>query len=98
MDNRKGGSGMARYSVDTRFGYPILIRRECPDIFTFDPAVEGEWRESPEKASMLLGQDDFIWYDDISDKEAAKYIEEIRQRAKTPEKQKKPGKPDGGKD
>ncbi len=88
---------MARYSVDTRFGFPILIRWECPDVFTFDPAVEGEWRESPEKASMLWGQGDFIWYDDISDKEAAKYMEEIRQRAKTPEKQKKPGKPDGGK-
>ncbi len=50
---------MARYSVDTRFGFPILIRWECPDIFTFDPAVEGEWRESPRKSQYALGAGEF---------------------------------------
>lgn len=51
---------MAEYSVDTRFSVPTLIRWDSPDIYTFDPTVEGEWRLSPGKASMLWGEGDFV--------------------------------------
>ena len=44
---------MAEYSVDTRSSVPTLIRTASPYIYTFDPTVEGEWRLSPGKASML---------------------------------------------
>ncbi len=73
---------MAEYSVDTRSSVPTLIRWDSPDIYTFDPTVEGEWRLSPGKASMLWGEGDFVWYDDISNKEAEKYMELIRRSVK----------------
>jgi len=37
-----------------------------------------EWVESPGKASMFWGQGDFVWYDDISEEEAQKYMDQIR--------------------
>ena len=73
---------MASYSVDTRGEIPTLIRWECPYIYTFSPLEPGEWVESPGKASMVWGQGDFVWYDDISEAEALKYMEQIRKAVK----------------
>jgi len=74
---------MAAYSVDTRGRHPVLIRWDSPYIWTFDPGVEGEWRMSPEKDDMFRGQGDWVWYDDISDDEAEKYMEQIRTAYRT---------------
>ena len=73
---------MASYSVDTRGEIPTLIRWECPYIYTFSPLDPGEWVESPGKASMFWGQGDFVWYDDITEEEALKYMDQIRAAVK----------------
>ena len=70
---------MGDYAVDRRDSIPTLIRWAAPYIYTFDPSVEGEWVESPGKRSMLWDQGDFVWYDDISDEEAEKYMAQIRE-------------------
>lgn len=70
---------MSSYSVSKKLGFPVLIRWDNPNIWTFDPRVEGEWRLSPEKSEMLWGQGDWVWYDDISEEEAMKYMEEMRE-------------------
>ena len=43
----------------------------------------GEWVESPEQASMFWGQGDFVWYDDMTEEEALKCMEQIRKAVKT---------------
>ena len=79
MTDEKGAEGMASYAVNLIYETPILIRWASPYVYTFDPSVEGEWRESPGKVSMFWGQGDFNWYDDISDEEAEKYMKQIRE-------------------
>lgn len=66
------------YSVRTDFGFPVLIRYHHGAVETFDPGEPGEWRRSPTKDSILYGGGDFVWYDDITEEEAKKYMEQIR--------------------
>ena len=70
---------MAKYAADTRDDIPTVIRWDWPCVWTFDPIMEGEWRPSPGKGEMYWGQGDWVWYDEISDAEAERYMEQIRE-------------------
>ena len=67
------------YSVRKDGAYPILIRYKYGAVETFDPDEPGEWRRSPTKDSILIGGGDFVWYDDITEEEAMKYADQIRE-------------------
>lgn len=70
------------YSVRTDHGYPVLIRYKYGEVETFDPSEPNEWRRSPTKDSILYGGGDCVWYDEITEQEALKYMEQIRAEAK----------------
>ena len=73
---------MARYGYSVRTDgrkVPVLIRYRNGEVETFDPSVAGEWRRSPTKDSILYGGGDFVWYDDITEEEAMKYADRIRE-------------------
>ena len=71
---------MARYgySVKTEGGL-VLIRYANGAVETFSPSTPGEWRRTPIKDNILNGGGDFVWYDDITEEEAMKYADRIRQ-------------------
>ena len=64
-----------RYSVRTDFGFPILIRFANYAVETY--RKDGVWERTPGKDSILIGEGDFVWYDDITEEEAEKYMAEI---------------------
>ena len=68
-----------RYLVDTTIpNYPGLIRMSAGSIQAFHPAKPGEWEESPNLYAMWYGGGPFMDYDDVSEEEAKKYMEIIR--------------------
>lgn len=74
------------YMVRTDGGYPVLIRSRHGAVETFDPSEPNEWRRSPVKDNILSGGGDWVWYDDITEEEAAKYADKIRKLYKAANK------------
>ena len=45
---------------------------------SFDPSVEGEWRRSPAKDSIIEGKGDWVWYDDVPDEDVEFWTDKVR--------------------
>ena len=69
------------YSVRTDFGFPILIRYKNHEVELY--RADGKWERDPGLDSILIGEGDFVWYDDIDEATAMKYMKEISKNAKT---------------
>lgn len=67
------------YMVDTRDEkYPGLFRYKSGEVEMFSPLVQGEWVRTPGRDSVLFGEGDFVWFDDIPEEDVPKYMEIIR--------------------
>ena len=63
------------YSVRTDFGFPILIRYKNHEVEIY--TANGTWEREPGLDSILIGEGDFVWYDDIDESKALEYMKEI---------------------
>ena len=71
---------MSKYSymVDTRHDIPIVVRSSVESGFErYDPSSPEHWHGSKFLDAFAWGGGDFVWYDDIPEKEAMKYIAKI---------------------
>ena len=67
-----------RYMVDTRGRKPDLVRCINGVFERYDPTVPGEWKRSEFLDAMAHGGGDYVWFDDISEEAAKKYMKEIK--------------------
>ena len=65
------------YMVDLRGRKPDLVRAGSDGFKRYDPRVPEKWTSSEFLDSFAWGGDDFVWYDNISEKEAEVYMREI---------------------
>lgn len=72
--------GYAVRTAETKI--PVLIRFTQGQVETFNPEAEGEWERTPLKDAILRGGGDFVWYDDISEAEAKRFMDQIRRLRK----------------
>ena len=80
-------------------GYAYMIRKDEPLLVlirfkggkceTFRPNVPGEWERTPVKDSIIEGNGDWVWYDDVPDEDVEFYMDKIRERYRKAEELKK---------
>ena len=68
------------YMVDTRGSKPDLVRVGNDGVFRrYNPSDPKVWTESKFLDAFAWGGGDFVWYDDITEEEAKKYMEKIKE-------------------
>lgn len=65
------------FMVDTRFRKPDLVRAGPDGFKRYDPRDPEKWTGSKFLDAFAWGGGDFVWYDDISEEEAAEYMKKI---------------------
>ena len=65
------------YMVDAREPKPDLVRSKDGVFERYDPRAPGKWVRSKFLDAFGWGGDDFVWYDNVSEREAARYMAEI---------------------
>ena len=66
------------YLVREDGNVPVLLRHANGVVETFDPREPGDWRDSPSRYGILSGDDDWVWFDKVSESDAEKYADTIR--------------------
>ena len=70
------------YLVDTRWPFPRLVRASVLEGFQlFVPGNPDRWENRKSLDALGWGGGDSVWYDDITEEEAMKYMDEIRESA-----------------
>ena len=69
------------YAVWRDGGVPTLIRYKNGEVFTFYGSTES-WERTPNKDNILVGDGDFVWYDEISEDEAKRVAVQIMKNYK----------------
>lgn len=65
--------------MDTRGRKPDLVRYSKDGYERYTPDRETEWSRSRFLDALAWGGGDFVWYDEIGEVKAKKYMAEIRE-------------------